>query len=458
MLFVFIILWLVAFILILSDPRKSTIRWLSGVTLCGGFGALSALIGDTLIPYAMNQHYSNSLLSFLDKVRILCSLTQYYGLPYMYLLFAISYRPTFISPDRKRMMAWLLLLPIAAMFLFVRPIHPIHYPLTSLWTVPYIFIGSVLILGKKETNFTLRRNHHLLSLAIIPAIVYAAVMNYILPSLGMLEMWRYNVWMVGVAFVIFLFAIFNYGFLDVQLLIQRKRLDLTIRAITSGTAILNHAIKNDVGKMKLFTEKIKAHAEETGQSELLQDVLVIQQAAQHIQDMITRVKGQTQDIVLKMAWHKPAEWLRQLQTQLAPYMAGIELHYQLQENVELYCDKTQVQEVFQNLVMNAIEAMPAGGNIMIKLSETGKWVNVEIKDTGHGIEKKQLEKVMEPFYTTKGSQRMNFGLGLSYCYQVMRLHHGNLRIQSEPGKGTSVFLNFPKKGGSKHGEHSRLDR
>ena len=59
------------------------------------------------------------------------------------------------------------------------------------------------------------------------------------------------------------------------------------------------------------------------------------------------------------------------------------------------------------------------------------------------MEKSVLKQAVEPFYTTKSGNRNNFGLGLAYCYSVMKKHGGSLEISSEPGKGTSVYLTFP---------------
>ena len=73
-----------------------------------------------------------------------------------------------------------------------------------------------------------------------------------------------------------------------------------------------------------------------------------------------------------------------------------------------------------------------------------KHLVIAIEDTGTGISSKNLPHVLDPFFSTKKSSQ-NFGLGLPYCYNVMQKHQGMLEISSEPGKGTTVFLLFPKK-------------
>lgn len=443
MLFVLIALWGVAIVLLLTDGRRSSTRWLSGVAFCGGSGALAALIGDTLLPFVQQRQAVGTLPDVLDVLRMLFSLLQYYGLPYTFVLFAVSYNPAHMTPRRKLALAIALLVPIAATIILVRPIHPIPFRLTAAWAVPTVVLASLWIAFKREPHAVLRLNDRLTKLAIVPTVLLCSVMNYVLPSLGFNEMWRYNTWIIVFAVAVFTFAIFKYGFLGIRFLIETRKLDVSIRAITSGTAVLNHAIKNDVGKTKLFGEKIRAYAERTGQPELAADIAVVLSATRHIQEMIARVQDQTQELALAPAWNDPLAMLETLRDQLDADSSAIRIHLNVPERLMLYCDRAQTAEMWNNLLTNAIEAMPRGGEITVKLYEIKRNTVVEIKDTGPGMDKKLLKQAMEPFFTTKGDRRMNFGLGLSYCYQVMKKHGGSFDLYSEPGKGTTAVMRFP---------------
>lgn len=445
MLFVLIALWTVGIVLLLSDPRKSSIRWLSGVVFCGGSGALSALIGDIFVPYAQERQADDLLIAILEGARVLSSLLQYYGLPYTFAMFAISYNSAYMSPSRKKWLALALLVPIVATLLFVRPIHPIPFRLTAVWAVPVVGLASLWIVFKRETHAAMRLNDRLTGLAIVPTVLLCSVMNYVLPSFGFVEMWRYNTWIIAFAVLVFTVAIFKYGFLGIRFLIQTRKLDVSIRAVTSGTAVLNHAIKNDVGKTKLFGEKIRAYAERSNQPELAADIAVVLAATRHIQEMIARVQDQTQELALRPGWHHPLAMLEALRDQLAAESPRVRIRLEVPESLELYCDRAQTMEMWNNLLTNAIEAMPTGGDIAVKVYEIKQYTIAEIKDSGPGMDKKRLKQAMEPFFTTKGDRRMNFGLGLSYCYQVMKKHGGSFELYSEPGKGTTAVMRFPKK-------------
>ena len=116
----------------------------------------------------------------------------------------------------------------------------------------------------------------------------------------------------------------------------------------------------------------------------------------------------------------------------------------------LEVDKNQMQQVFFNLLMNAIEAMPKGGTIMIKTykmkpsesSLADKLCVIEVADTGEGISKKDLQRIFEPFFTTK-RERKGTGLGLSMTKMIVNNHKGDLAIESIPGKGTTAQIALP---------------
>ena len=105
---------------------------------------------------------------------------------------------------------------------------------------------------------------------------------------------------------------------------------------------------------------------------------------------------------------------------------------------------SQLQQCFLNLIFNAVEAMPDGGQLTIlsKLDRAKKNALIEIRDTGYGIPKENLDHIYDPFFTTKGEGE-GTGLGLSIVYGVTKNHEGNIKIDSEVGKGSSFILNFP---------------
>ena len=113
-------------------------------------------------------------------------------------------------------------------------------------------------------------------------------------------------------------------------------------------------------------------------------------------------------------------------------------------------DKTQIHQVFLNLFLNAIQAMPNGGELKIEASPTisdplkgfnQNYVRIVISDTGRGIPSQIVHKIFDPFFTTKPK---GIGLGLSITYQIIKKHGGTIKVESEWEKGTSFVINLPE--------------
>ncbi|CAN7711190.1 sensor histidine kinase [Paenibacillus sp. LjRoot56] len=446
MLFVLFALWFIASGLLIVDPGSRTMRWMSAVAFTGGSGALAAVISADIIPYFQLTSPNPALVSFFYRVMSICSLLSYYGLPYAFAMLSLAYHSTWQKPLLRTWLPLVLLVP-PLVCLILLPGYteemPIEFRIVATWAFPYIIIGSLLIALKKEHLPAMRRTHLFTCLALIPPVLCVGVLNYVMPSFGFYRLWIYHVWILAFVVPFFVFTFFKYGFLGIRLLIERRKLDSTLRAITSGTAILNHAIKNDVGKMRLFLEKMNQHAADTGQTELIQDIHVVMNASRHIQEMISRVHEQTQELPLRISQVDVVQLLQDVLESLQVYLGKIQVHVELPDRLELQLDQIQVTETLTNILMNAIEAMSSGGELSIKAFSNKKNMVLEIKDTGMGMEKSVLKQAVEPFYTTKSGNRNNFGLGLAYCYSVMKKHGGSLEISSEPGKGTSVYLTFP---------------
>jgi len=107
----------------------------------------------------------------------------------------------------------------------------------------------------------------------------------------------------------------------------------------------------------------------------------------------------------------------------------------------VYCDPHQLEQVFTNIIINASDAMPEGGDLKIKTGVRGEWVQIDFSDTGYGIPEKDLGKIFEPFFSTKGGA--GTGLGLFVSYNIVKAHKGTVEVKSKEGKGTTVSVQLP---------------
>jgi signal transduction histidine kinase len=109
-------------------------------------------------------------------------------------------------------------------------------------------------------------------------------------------------------------------------------------------------------------------------------------------------------------------------------------------------DPKQLSQVFLNLLLNAIEAMPKGGVLTIRSTMKGipntqdEFLQLVIQDTGCGIPEKDRPYLFDPFFTTKDA---GTGLGLSIAYSIVQKHNGQIEVESEMGKGSSFIISLP---------------
>jgi signal transduction histidine kinase len=118
---------------------------------------------------------------------------------------------------------------------------------------------------------------------------------------------------------------------------------------------------------------------------------------------------------------------------------NVRLERALQE-YEMLGDPELLKQAFLNMMINAVQAMPEGGDIRIAMERRGGTVEVTVQDSGNGIPRENLEKIFDPFFTTKDS---GTGLGLAIVNTIMQANGGYIAVASEPGSGSTFTLSFP---------------
>lgn len=117
--------------------------------------------------------------------------------------------------------------------------------------------------------------------------------------------------------------------------------------------------------------------------------------------------------------------------------------------LKVMADADQLQQVFVNLISNALQAMPKGGRLTISTGLKGpgtkeEMIEISFTDTGYGIPREELNKIFEPFFTTKKGKRAT-GLGLAIAQGIMANHRGKIAVESNPGEGTTFRVWLPLK-------------
>jgi PAS domain S-box-containing protein len=168
-------------------------------------------------------------------------------------------------------------------------------------------------------------------------------------------------------------------------------------------------------------------------------------------ERITKIMNQ----LLTFARRKPSErrranlgqtlddCLEVLQERIRRMRIKIESNYETTLHpVHVLADPDQMSQVFLNLFINAIHAMPDGGTLRISLERINSHVKAVVTDTGHGIPKDDLPKIFVPFFTTK-EVGQGTGLGLTVVHGIIQEHGGSIEVESEPGQGTTFTVTLP---------------
>jgi signal transduction histidine kinase len=132
--------------------------------------------------------------------------------------------------------------------------------------------------------------------------------------------------------------------------------------------------------------------------------------------------------------------IREICLRLQPTLEekGIELSLHLNPDLQLFrFDPVHLRQVIMNIAKNGIEAMPNGGTLIFRTAQDQDQIIMQVSDTGEGIPADMLDKIFQPFYSTKprGS-----GLGLAICQTILKTHQGDIKIESIPQKGTRVTI------------------
>src|SRR3990170_1133895 len=123
-------------------------------------------------------------------------------------------------------------------------------------------------------------------------------------------------------------------------------------------------------------------------------------------------------------------------------LTSIEVVHNLKKDSLLFANANELQQVFVNLIINAIHAINDGGRLIINCLREGKFVKATVSDTGHGISREHISRIYDPFFTTKPPGK-GTGLGLYIVYRIVTRYGGSVDVESTEGEGTTFTLKFP---------------
>jgi signal transduction histidine kinase len=235
--------------------------------------------------------------------------------------------------------------------------------------------------------------------------------------------------------------------LDAQLVLeiyfdtrQQKAVERSeqLAAVGELSASIAHEVRNPLAGMKGALEVLRKGMEADSSKREIMDELVAQ---------IVRLETLVRDL-LTFAQPRPLNRhpvdlheilervLRLVQDGLESAEIRVDRKYQ-DAIAPVFADPQQLEQVFLNLIENAVQAMEGGGTLTLDTTERNGTVTITFRDTGKGIPPADLHRIFHPFFTTK---HRGSGLGLSIVQKIVEAHEGSLRVESEPGQGTRIMV------------------
>lgn len=236
----------------------------------------------------------------------------------------------------------------------------------------------------------------------------------------------------------------NHKLLSVEQALKQSEKLAHMGQLSAGIA---HELNNPLGVVIMYSNLL---LEESGHDQqLTEDLQLIVEQAGRCKSIVGGLLNFARKNQVKYT-RTDLEELMRISTSSLIFPEGVSYHMENRlSNPFAEVDREQMIQVISNLLKNGIEAMPNGGELTVTLSDGHDWVIIRIKDQGTGIEMKDLEKVFEPFYTTKGIGK-GTGLGLATTYGIVKMHRGQIDVKSnaDPQKGptgTEFIIKLPRK-------------
>ena len=220
-------------------------------------------------------------------------------------------------------------------------------------------------------------------------------------------------------------------------LIRSERL-VAMSHLVQGVA---HEIRNPVTTIGGFARRIKKILKRDPEVDKYLNVIL--EESERLESLVRQVHEYSSVLAATLAMDDIRATLHEVVNKFEPIarQQGVSLVTKIDESLPLTrMASAQIMTALSNIMENALEAMPNGGELVLEAKQRNSQLFIKILDTGHGIRQEYLNSVYDPFFSSKTH---GAGLGLAVVYQIVKNHDGEITIQSQEGKGTSVTIQLP---------------
>jgi signal transduction histidine kinase len=223
-----------------------------------------------------------------------------------------------------------------------------------------------------------------------------------------------------------------------------------LAAIGETTAMVGHDLRNPLQAMVGITYLTKKKYEESSKpvKKIVDEIGVkemigtVEREIHYMDKIVSDLHDYAAPLRPKLLWTDVAQLIRNTLPSIR-IPTSVRVTIVARKDIpKTKIDSVMMRRVFTNLIVNAIQAMPKGGKLAIRISRTGRDLTVGFRDTGIGMPKKDLSKLFEPFFTTKP---IGQGLGLPVCKRLVEAHDGRITVHSRLGQGSTFTVRIPLK-------------
>jgi two-component system sensor histidine kinase HydH len=227
---------------------------------------------------------------------------------------------------------------------------------------------------------------------------------------------------------------------DLRREVETSRRLASLGRLAAGIA---HEIRNPLSSIKGFATYFKERYRDVPEDRSTADIMV--QEVDRLNRVITELLEFARPMSMTKIPSSPHALVQHSLNTIRQQarQKGIEIQTRLPPDpMEIPMDPDKISQVLLNLYLNALEAMEPGGILSVELARAhdGKGIQIAVRDTGAGIGKEDLAHVFDPYFTTRPA---GTGLGLAIVHKIVESHGGEIRVESEPGRGTTVTLSLP---------------
>ena len=215
-----------------------------------------------------------------------------------------------------------------------------------------------------------------------------------------------------------------------------------LSALSRISAGVAHEVKNPLNAMLLHIEVARSKLSH-GDTDVTEQMDIIGREILRLDRVVRTFLDFTRPVELKLVNLPVQELVREIVALAAPQAQAAHISINLREDaegVDVRVDRDLFKQAVLNIVVNAMQAMPEGGELRLESSTTGEWAELRIADTGPGIPPELSDKIFRLYFTTKPK---GSGIGLAMTFRIVQLHDGTIGFTSEPGKGTTFLIRLP---------------